>query len=89
MGIGVDLIPLEIRNSTVLTGNNLGMLGNIASLPSEDDVNNFAKDHPQFMGLEASKKHTFAQEYLDKNDIESAWKVLFTKLINHGGYRKN
>ena len=76
MGIGVDLIPLEIRNSTVLTGNNLGMLGNIASLPSEDDVNNFAKDHPQFMGLEASKKHTFAQQYLDKNDIESAWKVL-------------
>ena len=52
------------------------MLGNIASLPSDDDVNNFAKDHPQFMGLEASKKHTFAQEYLDKNDIESAWKVL-------------
>ncbi|MCH2218118.1 MAG: flavin reductase family protein [Flavobacteriales bacterium] len=76
MGIGVDLIPMEIRNSTVLTGNNLGMLGNIASLPSEDDVNNFAKDHPQFMGLEASKKHTFAQQYLDKNDIESAWKVL-------------
>ena len=76
MGIGVDLIPVEIRNSTVLTGNNLGMLGNIASLPSEDDVNNFAKDHPQFMGLEASKKHTFAQQYLDKNDIESAWKVL-------------
>ncbi|MGB1168934.1 MAG: flavin reductase family protein [Flavobacteriaceae bacterium] len=76
LGIGVDQIPQAIRNSTVLTGNNLGMLGNISSLPTEDDVDNFAKEHPQFMGLEMVKKHTFAQQYLDKKDIESAWKVL-------------
>lgn len=76
LGIGVDQIPQAIKNSTVLTGNNLGMLGNISSLPTQDDVDNFAKEHPQFMGLEMVKKHTFAQQYLDKNDIESAWKVL-------------
>lgn len=79
LGIGVDRIPEEIRLSTILTGNNLGMLGNVESLPSDDDVDNFAKDHPEFVGLEASKKHTFAQEYLDKNDVESAWKVLLLK----------
>ena len=79
LGIGVDQIPEAIRNSTVLTGNNLGMLGNVESLPSESDVDNFAKDHPEFMGLEETKKHTFAQEYLDKNDVESAWKVLLLK----------
>ena len=76
LGIGVDQIPQAIKNSTILTGNNLGMLGNISSLPTQDDVDNFAKEHPQFMGLEMVKKHTFAQQYLDKNDIESAWKVL-------------
>ena len=76
LGIGVDQIPQAIKNSTVLTGNNLGMLGNISSLPTVDDVDNFAKEHPEFMGLEMVKKHTFAQQYLDKNDIESAWKVL-------------
>ena len=76
LGIGVDQIPQAIKNSTVLTGNNLGMLGNISSLPTDDDVDNFAKEHPQFMVLEMVKKHTFAQQYLDKNDIESAWKVL-------------
>ena len=76
LGIGVDQIPQAIKNSTVLTGNNLGMLGNISSLPTVDDVDNFSKEHPQFMGLEMVKKHTFAQQYLDKNDIESAWKVL-------------
>ena len=76
LGIGVDLIPAVIRNSTILTGNNLGMLGNIAQLPTQDTVNNFGKEHPEFIGLETTKKHTFAQEYLIKNDVESAWKVL-------------
>jgi flavin reductase (DIM6/NTAB) family NADH-FMN oxidoreductase RutF len=76
LGIGVDAIPLEIRNSPILTGNNLGMLGNVEQLPTEDTVNNFGKEHSQFIGLEMVKKHTFAQEYLSKNDVESAWKVL-------------
>ena len=79
LGIGVDAIPSEIRNSTILTGNNLGMLGNVEQLPKEDTVNNFGKEHPQFIGIEEVKKHTFAQEYLSKNDVKSAWKVLLLK----------
>jgi flavin reductase (DIM6/NTAB) family NADH-FMN oxidoreductase RutF len=79
LGIGVDAIPLEIRNSTILTGNNLGMLGNVEQLPNEGTVNNFAKEHPQFIGIESTKKHTFAKEFLSKNDVESAWKVLLIK----------
>jgi flavin reductase (DIM6/NTAB) family NADH-FMN oxidoreductase RutF len=78
-GIGVDAIPSKIRNSTILTGNNLGMLGNVAQLPSIETVNNFAKEHPKFIGLETTKKHTFAKEFLKKNDVESAWKVLLIK----------
>lgn len=79
LGIGVDQIPEEIRYSKVLTGNDLGMLGNIEQIPTHESVDNFAKEHPQFQGLDPLKKHTFAQEYLKKKDIESAWKVL---LIN-------
>ena len=79
LGIGVDNIPSEIRNSTVLTGNNLGMLGNIEQLPTIATVNNFGKEHPEFIGLETAKKHTFAQDFLSKNDVESAWKVLLLK----------
>lgn len=77
--IGVDAIPSEIRNSTVLTGNNLGMLGNVEQLPDAIAVDNFSKEHPEFIGLEIVKKHTFAQQYLSKNDVESAWKVLLLK----------
>lgn len=79
LGIGVDAIPNEIRNSTVLTGNNLGMLGNVEQLPNQQDVDNFAKDNPNFVGLETVKKHTFAKAFLEKNDVESAWKVLLIK----------
>ncbi|MCH2034632.1 MAG: flavin reductase family protein [Tenacibaculum sp.] len=79
LGIGVDQIPNEIRNSSVLTGNNLGVLGNVEELPNEEAVNNFAKEHPEFVGVTEEKKHTFAQEYLLKNDVESAWKVLLIK----------
>jgi flavin reductase (DIM6/NTAB) family NADH-FMN oxidoreductase RutF len=79
LGIGVDAIASEIRNSIILTGNNLGMLGNVDQLPIEATVNNFGKEHPQFIGLETTKKHTFAQEFLKKNDVESAWNVLLLK----------
>ncbi|PKH49353.1 flavin reductase [Tenacibaculum sp. Bg11-29] len=79
LGIGVDQIPTEIRDSAVLTGNNLGMLGNVEQLPSEESVNNFAVEHPKYVSLSTEKKHTFAQDYLKSNDVESAWKVLLIK----------
>lgn len=79
LGIGVDTIPKEIRTSTILSGNDLGKLGNISALPSAEDVNKFAKEHRQFVGINTSKKHTFAKEYLEKNDVQSAWKVLLIK----------
>lgn len=79
LGIGVDAIPDEIRNSDILTGNNLGMLGNVEQIPTKETVDNFAKEHPEFIGLEITKKHTFAQEFLKINDVESAWKVLLLK----------
>lgn len=79
LGVGVDAIPTSIRNSTILTGNNLGMLGNVEQLPTEETVNNFTKEHPQFLEISEEKKHIFAKEFLTKNDVESAWKVLLIK----------
>ena len=51
MGIGVDTIPAEIKNSKILTGNDLGMLGNVEAIPLETDVDKFAKEHSQFVGI--------------------------------------
>jgi len=79
LGIGVDQIPKEIKKSSILTGNNLGMLANVEKLPNQQDVDNFAKDYQQFIGLKTQEKHKFAQEFLENNDVISAWKVLLIK----------
>jgi flavin reductase (DIM6/NTAB) family NADH-FMN oxidoreductase RutF len=79
LGIGVDQIPEIIRNSSVLTGNNLGLLGNVEVLPNQLDVDNFGKENPKYIGLKTQEKHKFAQQFLENNDVESAWKVLLIK----------
>ena len=77
-GIGVDTLPKQVRDSEVLTGNNLGQLANVEFLPSEIDVNKFMQDNPNYMTSKINEKHKFAQEFLQKNDVESAWKVLLS-----------
>ena len=76
LGIGVDALPTKIKESSTLTGNNLGMLANVEGLPNQQDVDNFAKDNTKYVGLKTLEKHKFAQEFLENNDVESAWKVL-------------
>ncbi len=76
LGIGVDNIPEEIRLSNVLTGNNLGMLGNIEKLPSRDEIDAFLLSTGIRKSTNIEELHKKAQYYLNKNDILSAWKVL-------------
>ncbi len=76
LGIGVDNIPEEIRLSNVLTGNNLGMLGNIEKLPSRDEIDAFLLSKGIRKSTNIEELHKKAQHYLNKNDILSAWKVL-------------
>ncbi|ELR69678.1 Nitrilotriacetate monooxygenase component B [Fulvivirga imtechensis AK7] len=81
LGIGVDQMPEQIRNSMVLTGNNLGRLGNIEALPSGEEVAAFASDKEVDTIISGSSNvevglHKLAQKYLEKGDITTAWKVL-------------
>jgi flavin reductase (DIM6/NTAB) family NADH-FMN oxidoreductase RutF len=86
LGIGVDSIPTEIRNSRVLTGNNLGQLGNIERLPSETDVNDYRLTELSdlFITFESDANklehalHQHAKSLLENGDIENAWKVLLS-----------
>jgi flavin reductase (DIM6/NTAB) family NADH-FMN oxidoreductase RutF len=83
LGIGVDAIPEEIRNSTVLTGNDLGMLGNIEILPTPETANEFvgaSERLTELINSGASEEiHKKAQEYLCDGKISEAWKVLLAK----------
>lgn len=82
-GIGVDAIPADIRNSMVLTGNDLGMLGNVEVLPDERHVTDFVESiserHPKFKEMSHRQKHKLARNYLSYGDVMSAWKVLLSE----------
>jgi flavin reductase (DIM6/NTAB) family NADH-FMN oxidoreductase RutF len=83
LGIGVDCIPDFIRKSPVFDGNDLGMLGNIESLPSDEEISIFVNENFAVKGVLSSddqdKVFLKAKEYLNKQDILSAWKVLLAK----------
>ncbi|TMM59595.1 flavin reductase family protein [Maribacter algarum] len=80
LGIGIDQIPERIRISKILTGNDLGMLGNVEQIPTNDEVANFVSSQIEIRTLlsggERDQIELKAQEYLKNNDVLSAWKVL-------------
>lgn len=84
LGIGVDQIPLEIRNSKVLTGNDLGQLGNVERIPSQEEVSAFIEKEASLRALISADDplliHRKAKEYLNNNDADSAWKILMVNL---------
>ena len=83
LGIGVDQIPDYIKESPVFDGNDLGKLGNIEALPTIEEINTFVNKNFAVKGVLSSddilKKFQKAKDYLDKNDVDSAWKVLLAK----------
>lgn len=82
MGIGVDKMPNHVKNSMILTGNNLGMLANIETLPNKEEVNKFIEDiserYPDIKTASHREKHKLARNYLSFGDVESAWKLLLS-----------
>ena len=83
LGIGVDQIPNYIKESPIFDGNDLGKLGNIEALPTTEEINIFVKQNFAVKGILSSddqlKKFKKAKEYLDQNDLDSAWKIVLAK----------
>ena len=82
LGIGVDSIPETIRNSMILTGNDLGMLGNVETMPTQQDINAFVNEvserYPNIKSTTHREKHKIAKNYLSFGDVDSAWKLLLS-----------
>jgi len=82
LGIGVDALPESIRNSKILTGNNLGQLANVNEMPfvdpafSDDKLKNiiqYFSINPDDMDKEL---HKYAKELLDSGRVNEAWQIL-------------
>ena len=86
LGIGIDALPLNIRNSKILSGNNLGQLANIHNMPviepSFDDAHlkqiiQYYSINPDDMEKEL---HSYAKKLLDAGKVNEAWQVLLSAI---------
>ncbi len=87
LGIGVDALPTSIKNSKILSGNNLGQLANVNEMPfvdatfNDDKLKNIIQYYsinPDDMEIEL---HKYAAHLLNKNKVNEAWQVLLA-LVN-------
>jgi len=82
LGIGIDMLPAPIRNSSILSGNDLGQLANVHEMPVvdpafEDDtlknIFQYYAVNPEEMEKEL---HTYAKKLLRQGKVTAAWQVL-------------
>ncbi|MDF2450016.1 MAG: flavin reductase [Bacteroidota bacterium] len=78
LGIGFDNIPDTIKNSTILTGNNLGQLGSVEALPTSEEISTFKTSFNHSFSSE-NEKHLYAKTLLEANKVKEAWSVLLMK----------
>ncbi len=84
LGIGVDALPKGIRESNILTGNHLGLLANVNSLPLIDPtfINEKLKTIVQYYSInpiEMEKEiHIYAASLLNENKVDEAWQILLS-----------
>ncbi|ALL04897.1 flavin reductase [Pedobacter sp. PACM 27299] len=85
LGIGVDALPKAVRNSYVLSGNDLGRLGNIEQLPSADDIDEMQRNSQVKEVLDATigdaanrerELHELAKQFLNEGNVMDALKVV-------------
>lgn len=82
LGIGFDALPASVRNSKILTGNQLGQLANVHEMPvvepSYEDAH--LKNIIQYYSInpvELEKEiHLHAAKLLDQGKVHDAWQVL-------------
>lgn len=86
LGIGVDQLPEDVRNSSILTGNQLGLLANIEAIPElgteikeDEHVNSLLSMWQNDETQLNNELQRYAAKLLDENEVEKAWQVL---LIN-------
>ncbi|MGB0429005.1 MAG: flavin reductase family protein [Bacteroidia bacterium] len=84
--IGFDKMPERVKNSKVLTGNDLGQLGKVNELPSGADVKAFINKSPELKnllneGAIEQRLHTLAKKEIENGDLTKAWLILMANKL--------
>lgn len=80
LGVGFDQLPQHILRSSVLTGNDLGILANSSSIPERQAINDDARweeiSHLSDDAVKLSAMHQYAKELIAMQQVDKAWQVL-------------
>lgn len=74
IGVGVNSLPKNIRLTSLLTGNDLGQLGNLLELPAEEQIDSIIDDLDEELSIDLAK------QLLAQNKLQAAYAVLFKVL---------
>tara|TARA_X000000368_G_scaffold403648_1_gene378851 strand:+ start:840 stop:1682 length:843 start_codon:yes stop_codon:yes gene_type:complete len=69
IGMGINNLPQEIRNSEILTGNELAILASAENIPEKKEFR--LRDNKN-----TTEKHILAKEFLSQGKTEDAWQIL-------------
>ena len=83
LGIGVDSLPESARNSTILTGNELGRLGNSEVMPAFEEQERLAAKEKWAALAGIEDAHRSVSNYLTAQENEKALALLFWAAKNH------
>ncbi len=85
LGIGVDALPHDVRYSRELSGNDLGMLGNVEQLPTPEEIDDMRRDASVKEVLDATigdastrmrELHGLAKQFLRQGRVSDALKIV-------------
>jgi flavin reductase (DIM6/NTAB) family NADH-FMN oxidoreductase RutF len=85
LGIGIDMLPFHIRHSDVLTGNDLGLLGNCTVVPVvsemlyDERLANILGNNTHDEDAKNRELHIYAKELLAAGNLDRAWQVLLAE----------
>lgn len=72
--IGWNTLPDNVKQSTILTGNDLGALAGVEKLPAANEIAAYKKEH-NFTGNE-TERHTKAKQLIKHGKVVEAWMIL-------------
>ncbi|MBO9620662.1 MAG: flavin reductase family protein [Niabella sp.] len=79
LGIGVDALPASVKNSSILSGNDLGILANVTSIPQKDAA--FRDDYQELLKAKTPVStavellHLYAKKMIVEGAVDKAWQI--------------
>lgn len=87
LGIGFDALPESVRNSKILTGNQLGQLANVHELPvvqasfEDEHLKNIIQYFSVSPDEMEKELHQYAAKLLNVGKVDEAWQVLLADVV--------